>query len=80
MKRYFLWWIERPGEPQGGQWYGPRYLTDLEAFNEQLSIQTNTYNVHKLFRWFWDGSSPTWTYDERSDGELATSGVRFAWL
>lgn len=77
MKKWFIWWIERLG---GGQWYGPRYLTDHEAFNEQLAIETGTPGVQQLYRWMWDGSTPTWQYDTRSNGELLASDVRFAWF
>lgn len=80
MKKWFLWWAERPRYANGGQWYGPLALTDLEAFNEQLGIKTNTPGTVRLYRWYWDGTSPTWTYDERPDSELISSGVRFAWL
>ncbi len=80
MNRWFYWWAERPGYLDGGQWFGPRYLTDLEAFNEQLSILTNTPGVRRLHRWFWDGTSPTWTYDERPDSALISSGTKFVWF
>jgi len=78
VKRYFIWWVARPSEPNGGQWYGWRYLTDYEAFQEQLAIQTSTPDVSRLYRWIWDGSE--WQYDTRPDGDLVTSGVHFAWL
>jgi hypothetical protein len=80
MKRWFYWWAERPNLPNGGQWFGPWYLTDLEAFNTQLSVLTNTPDVHRIYRWFWDGTSPTWTYDERPDSVMLSSDIRFAWL
>ncbi len=80
MKKWFYWFAERPGYVNGGEWYGPLYLTDSEAFNEQLSILTNTSNVHRLYRWFWDGSSPTWEYDTRPDSALVSSDVKFTWL
>ena len=77
MKRYFIWWVARAYEPNGGQWYGPRYLTGTEAFQEQLSIQTNNANVTGLYRWVWSGE---WQYDTRSSGELLQSDARFAWF
>ena len=78
MKRYFLWWVARPHDPNGGQWYGWKYLTDYEAFQEQLSIRTNTEDVSGLYRWIWDGSQ--WQYDARPDSALIAGSVQFAWL
>jgi len=80
VKKWFVWWVARPGETNGGEWYGPRYLTDAEAFQEQLDVQTHTSGVSRLYRWFWDGTGSEWQYDARPDSELVASGVRFAWL
>lgn len=80
MKKWFYWFIERPGAPDGGQWYGPRYLTDYEAFQEQLAIHTGTSGISSIYRWFWVPPMPTWEYDTRPNSELISSSVKFSWL
>ena len=68
------------GAPSPKDGYGPHYLTDYEAFREQLAVRTGAANVSGLYRWFWMPPMPTWQYDERQDFELISSDVRFSWL
>lgn len=80
MRKYFLWWVVRPSEQYGGHWYGPRYLSDYEAFQEQLAIYKGTSDVSEIHRWFWTPPMPTWEYDTRPSAELIKSSVQFSWL
>jgi hypothetical protein len=79
MKPWFVWWIERPSAPGGGQWYGPVQRTDGEAFQEQIAIETSP-GVSRIYRWFWKPPMPVWQYDERPNRDLIASGVEFQWL
>lgn len=73
--KWFLWWVVKYG---GGQWYGPRNLTDYQAFQEQLAIYQGTDYVEKLYRLVWDGTQ--WNYDTRPDSELVSQSVKFSWI
>jgi hypothetical protein len=77
MKKWFYFWVARSS---GGQWFGPEYLTDREAFQLQLKIRTNTSDVEGIYRWFWMPPMTTWEYDTRPNSELISSDVRFSWL
>jgi len=59
MKQWYLWWITRYG---GGQWFGPQYLSDSEAFHVQFDIEFHNSDA-RAYRLLWDGSQ--WNYDTR---------------
>lgn len=61
---WYLWWVAR--KDGTGSWFGPKLLNDEEVWRLEFDVQRGTPNVSWLYRWVWDGSSPTWQYDTRS--------------
>lgn len=63
MQRWFIWWAERPGMPNGGQWVPMRWLADEQLWSYENDIERGTPGVTGLYRWLWTGSE--WQYDDR---------------
>lgn len=61
---WFLWWAERPGMPNGGQWVPMQYLSDDQIWRYEADVERGTAGVAKLYRWMWTGSE--WQYDTRN--------------
>jgi hypothetical protein len=73
MKQWFLWWAQRGA---GGQWYGPRLLTDREAWDEEFAVHRGTPGPVQLYRLVWTGTE--WRYDTRTAAQLLVPDSRFA--
>jgi hypothetical protein len=79
MKNWFIWWIARKTYFNGkwsdsGTWYGMKYLTDREVWQEEFDIGRSNLDA-TLYRFRWNGEE--WIWDKRTNVELMASGATF---
>ena len=68
MRRWYFWQWWPMHERGNFRVWGPKYLSDREAWNEQLAIFQNYPPAPgNFYRWYYDPSRDMWRQDTRSD-------------